>query len=346
MLRPKGRKERQLKLFSREYETNESRRGLLFRLWKEQAWDLYDRLVKCGEPLPLHCKGCGMVHESAVKCNRKWCPSCGPRRGNERAGRMAVMFHEIRWPMHVTLTVPNEERGVVRPTVLKELMAGMKRLRRMALWRRNVRGGVLSVEVTDTGNGLHPHIHALIDCEWLALRTPKPHRGDTTETLRLKFRSAAEELTEAWKTAMGDERIRSVKVRRCDSGAIVEVLKYALKSEDVEKCQGEIAPILRVLDSCRNVVSFGCCFGVAMPPTPAYDLGCPCSEPQWRPGLPAAMSAERADVVARANRQLEEAKMWDVRAAFWEHRAETGLKRIAAERAKRCRAVAVDSILR
>jgi hypothetical protein len=208
---------------------------------------------------------------------------------------MRLAFRLMKWPLHVTLTVPNEERGTVRPNALRDLMAAFRRLRTRKLWKERVAGGVVSCEVTDTGNGLHPHLHVLCDCRWLALSVPEPHWNDDEETVRTKCRCAAEELTALWAACCKDERVRSVKVRRVGIGAVEEVLKYALKSEDAIKCEGRIGPVLRALDSIRTVATFGSCFGLKLPDDDEHRLVCGCGAADWTPAPP---MAERKPVVS------------------------------------------------
>jgi len=286
---------KQKELFGREIESGEWRRLLLMRLDSEQETELANRLRQCGKVFHLWCRGCGHRHDAETKCCRKWCPSCAPKRANERAAKMRLAFRLMQWPLHVTFTVPNEERGVVRPTALKELMAAFRKLRTRRLWKERVKGGVVSCEVTDTGNGLHPHLHALIDCRWLALTVPEPHWSDDSETIATKCRCAAEELTALWATCCKDDRVRSVKIRRVGIGAVEEVLKYALKSEDAAKCQGRIGPVLRALDSIRTVATFGSVHGLKVPDEDEHRLVCKCGERDWTPQPPESERTPRLD---------------------------------------------------
>lgn len=290
---------KQLSLFGREVEAGQWRRQLLARLDAEGADDLADRLRKCGLTFPLWCSSCGHRHEAAQKCNRKWCPSCAPKRANERARKMRLAVRAMQWPMHVTLTMQNVPLDEAPRTLLRSLMRSFAKLRRMKLWAENVKGGVVSVEITDKGNGLHPHLHALIDCEWLALKTPKPHRGDTTETLAVKFRAAAQELQAAWARCLKQETPPSLWIRRCDAGAADEVMKYALKTEDALNCQGEIAPVLRMLDAVRTVATFGSLRGLKVPDDDEPRLVCPNGHNAWTTSPPACATYDSLDAKSK-----------------------------------------------
>ena len=313
---------KQLPLFGREVEAGQWRRALLERLDGEGEKELADRLRKCGEAFYLYCRECSHRHEAAVKCNRKWCPSCAPKRANERAAKMRLAFRLMKWPLHVTFTVPNEERGVIRPTALKELMAAFRRLRTRKLWKERVAGGVVSCEVTDTGNGLHPHLHVLIDCRWLSITVPEIHWSDDEDTVRTKARCAAEELTSLWAACCKDDRVRSVKIRRVGIGAVEEVLKYALKSEDAIKCEGRIGPVLRALDSIRTVATFGSCFGLKLPDDDEHRLVCQCGAADWTPQDPERRDEPKVDARERL-RQRRAAEL------------DAELERIMAEEAER-----------
>lgn len=280
-MKPPAFKPRQLELFGRKIEADQYRRALLARLDSEGADDLAARLRKCGLAFKLYCRECSATHEVETKCNRKWCPSCAPKRANERAAKLRAAVLQMHWPMHITLTCRNVPLEDAPRSIIRDLMKSFRTLRRSKLWTTNVSGGVVSVEITDKGKGLHPHLHTLIDCRWLALRTPQPHRDDSPEQLKTKFRCAAEELSGAWAKALGQETPPSVHIRRCNSGAAAEVLKYAMKSEDALACEGEIAPILRMLDACRTVATFGDLHGLKLPEDDRPALACPLGHTSW-----------------------------------------------------------------
>jgi hypothetical protein len=299
---------KQLQLFGREIEANQWRQGLLKRLKEEGETELHDRLAECGKTFPLWCKGCNHRHDASTKCSRKWCPSCGPKRANERAARMRFAFRRMKWPMQLTLTVPNVAEGWEDPQLLRRLLHSFKKLRDRRIWKENVAGGIFSVEVTDKGNGLHPHLHALVDCRWLAMKTPAPAPRDDRETLSAKFRCAAEEFTSHWRDVIGDERTRNVWIRRCDVGAVDEVLKYAIKSEDALNCTGRIGPILRLLDSVRTVERLGNLRAIKWPEDDEHKLECACGGTEWTPQPPAGERPPRVDA-REVHRQKREAEL-------------------------------------
>jgi hypothetical protein len=272
---------KQRELFGRNVEAAQFRQQLLKRLDEEDATDLSDRLRKCGLLMPLWCRECGHKHEAHTKCNRKWCPSCAPKRGNERAQKLRKVIKTMQWPLHITFTVPNVQMDHAPRSLLRDLMQSFGRLRRLKIWKTNVKGGVVAVEITDKGRGLHPHLHVVCDARWIALSTPAPSGRESGTELREKLKSAAAELQAAWQFSTGLEQHLQIYVRRCDAGAANEIVKYALKSEDVINCTGEIAPILRMLDSIRAVRTWGSCHGLKFDEKPDHPLLCPLGHKDW-----------------------------------------------------------------
>lgn len=297
-----GSPKEQGELFGRKVEQQQRRQALLERLRSEGAEDLANRLAKCGLAFPLWCTSCGHRHDAETKCNRKWCPVCAPRRANERAAKLRLAIRLMHWPMHITLTVPNLDTTTTGKNFLRAMVKAFVRLRRSKLWRENVTGGAYGVEVTNKGNGWHPHIHTVIDCRWLATKTPEPHRSDDAETRAAKFRSAASELQGAWARATGLDVPASIWIRRCDTGAAAEIMKYAIKSEHVAGLDGEVAPILRMMDDVKLCNTFGDLRGLKVPDDDGPRLTCPNGHSEWTVAKPLEVAAAEATERGRKTR--------------------------------------------
>lgn len=292
---------RQKELFGNQIEADQARAALLSRLEAEGAEKLVERLRKCGLKFNLYCVACGHAHEVAQKCCRKWCPSCAPKRANERAGRMRAAIRLMKWPMHITLTVPNIREGCEDRGFLRALLLAFRTLRRSTLWSRCVKGGVYGMEVTNKGNGWHPHIHIIADCRWLAVKTPEPHHTDTTEERTYKFQLAAQELQCAWAKATDLEMHKSIWIRRCDAGAATEVAKYAIKAADLLNTTGSAAAMCNILDSCRLTAPFGSMRGLKLDVADDHKLTCPNGHREWTTTRPVS---KRPEQVLRAKRGL------------------------------------------
>jgi len=131
-----------------------------------------------------------------------------------------------------------------------------------------VLGGVYSVEVTNVGNGWHPHIHAI----WLVRLDALP----TTCQLRAE-----------WELLTGDsfECDISPMRARVDLGDQVspyaadfcEVFKYATKPAELgAELFAQAYPVLRER---RLLASFGCLRGVQVPESLADDVSALDGEP-------------------------------------------------------------------
>lgn len=276
------RNAKQSELFGRTIEAAQWKAQIIARLDEEGETEMADKLRGCGLTMYLYCAECGHKHEAKTKCSRKWCPSCAPKRGNERAARLRVLIAAMKWPLHITLTVPNTVADWAPRSLLRDLLKAFVRLRRSKLWKTNVKGGVYSIEVTDKGNGYHPHLHVVADCRWLALHHREPHWTMTKEEEEATKRGAAEELQAAWQHATRIDRHMSLWVRRCDAGAAQEIVKYALKSEDAVKLEGRLGPVFRLIDSVRMCSAFGSCRGVEIPEDKTRSLLCPNGHSEWR----------------------------------------------------------------
>lgn len=229
------------------------------RLRSEGADDLVQKLAICQKPLVLKCLTCGTRKQVAQRCKRKWCPCCAKLLAAARSTELEFIVERMRWPLFVTLTMKNESdlsSGGVR-----KLRRAFGKLRHRKLWKSCTRGGVAAVEVTNIGNGWHPHLHAVIDCKWLAWKTPAPQRRDPVEKQRLLYQLAAQELERAWAKCLG-QSTASVKVKRANKSTITkEVVKYTVKNEDLVLCEGRASDLIRALETTRLLTTFGTAHG-------------------------------------------------------------------------------------
>lgn len=233
------------------------RLALIDALDAQDRPDLARRLEKCGEPLGLTCTNCGERKMAFKRCDLKWCPSCAPLLAHFAVQRYTPICAEFLAPLFVTLTVKNYTDRVG----LRDLRRAFTALRRHRWFKKCVRGGVASFEVTNRGKGWHPHAHALMDCRWLAITVPRPAPGTSTRNFKHAARRALTEVAAAWSDVLG--RAGSVAVRAVfhrDAGdptaAMREVLKYSAKPADLIE-QPDSAALIDQLSLSRNLVSWG-----------------------------------------------------------------------------------------
>jgi hypothetical protein len=165
----------------------------------------------------------------------------------------------MRSPLFVTLTMRNSDDLSLRG--VRELKRAFGKFRHRNLWKSKVRGGIAAVEITNIGNGWHPHLHAVVDCRWLSNGTPAIHWRDQPARCAEKCRLSAEEVQKVWSKCIGQET-SSVDIMRANRATISkEVLKYTIKNEDLVMCEGKIGDVIRALDGSRLLTTFGQCHG-------------------------------------------------------------------------------------
>ncbi|MGH7983041.1 MAG: protein rep [Candidatus Udaeobacter sp.] len=240
-------------------EARTVRKELLDRLIIEEEQELASKLEKCGNALTLICSSCGNRHFTETRCKQKWCPVCVRAIATKRSLKFAAAAEAMQWPLFLTLTVENVKDTAI--PFVRKLRRDFGRLRHRRLWKVNVRGGVAAIEVTNKGKGWHPHLHALIDCRWLAIKTPRPQAGESSEHTKQKLRAAKHELTNLWKKVTREKFGVCWLQRASGIEAAREVLKYSVKGSDLIESPDPIGPLIHQLCATRLTTSFGSLFG-------------------------------------------------------------------------------------
>jgi hypothetical protein len=139
-----------------------------------------------------------------------------------------------------------------------------------------IKGGIASIEVTNIGNGWHPHLHMVIDCEWLGPQRLRPLKWETADEKRECFRLAKLALENTWAKALRHE-IAVVHAKRCDREGIVrEVVKYSVKGSDLVECKEPVGPLIDCLKKTRLVTTFGTAHGFKFTKKPRELAACEC----------------------------------------------------------------------
>jgi hypothetical protein len=186
------------------------------------------------------------------------CPLCAIRRGAKALGAYLARWEVIRTerpdlrPYLVTFTVKNgddlQERQTHLTKSLRKLMdhrrnfnAGVPR----APWTElcKAEGAVYTLELTNKGNGWHPHCHMIV------LAASEPSQGA---------------LSIEWDSISGDSFIVDVRPITGDpSEGFMEVFKYAVKFSDLSLADNWHAA--QLLKGKRLLGSFGLFRGVQVP---------------------------------------------------------------------------------
>lgn len=186
------------------------------------------------------------------------CPLCAIRRGAKALGAYLTRWEVIQEerpdlrPYLLTLTVKNgpdlEERQAHLTKALRKLMdrrryfnAGTRGAPYTELCK--AQGAVYTLELTNKGNGWHPHCHMIV------LASSQPSQGD---------------LSAEWHRITGDSMIVDVRPITGDpSQGFMEVFKYAVKFSDLSLQDNWHAA--QVLKGKRLLNSFGLFRGVEIP---------------------------------------------------------------------------------
>lgn len=242
---------------NRGEERRQARLALIERLEEEDAPDLIGPMESCGDPLPMVCTHCGETHEGILRCKKRYCPECQPKQAIEKVMRWQRAIESIQWPLFITLTMGNTSD----PESIKFIKKRWSAFRRRKLIKERIKGGVATFEITNTGRGWHPHIHAIADCRWLSLDVPEPLRTDSPEVVAEKCSLAKAELSALWADQI-KQPFAIVDARRVYDGRkiVTEVIKYAVKGSDLLNSPDPIAPLLRAIKGTRMLAGWGSMF--------------------------------------------------------------------------------------
>jgi hypothetical protein len=142
----------------------------------------------------------------ASLCHDRFCVPCAAARGREVAA--AVADHALhRRILFITLTLRSSQTPLTEQ--LNRLYRSFAALRRWALWRTAIRGGVAICEVTYNAGkeAWHPHLHILAEGTWLP----------------------QQDLRSAWHRITGDSHVVDVRLARTTDNLSNYVAKYLAK---------------------------------------------------------------------------------------------------------------------
>jgi len=230
-----------------------NRESIKRRLIDEGEIELSNKLALCGLPVPLVCACCGNGKIVETRCKKRWCPACSYGVMRKRMDRFSGAVRLMKWPMHLILTQPNSPD----PETIRDLRERWGKMRRRKLIASQIPGGVASIEITNSGNGWHAHLHAIVDCEWLAIHTPKPEWSDSRDVKIQKFEHARLELSGVWSSVIKSPHAVVLAKRARDKNVAAYVLKYACKGSDLINSPEPIGPLLKVMDRSRLISAFG-----------------------------------------------------------------------------------------
>ena len=244
--------------------------GRNFNSEREEASRVSSELSGCANYLVFH--NYYTIEElrlsKVITCKKHLlCPFCAARRAAKQVEKNGDRIKKILEenenliPVMITLTVKNGEDLNERFEHIKKSFKKLQEKRRDALRGKTeseftkVKGSMFSYEVTNKGNGWHPHIHmiALLD-EYID--QPK--------------------LSKEWESITKDSKIVDIRKITSKTGktldvsdALLEVFKYAVKFHDLDL---ELTwQAYRSLKGKRLLGSFGNLYGTVLEPETLLD---------------------------------------------------------------------------
>lgn len=113
----------------------------------------------------------GRVRVVTTTCKLRWCPLCQSARRNWVSSQVSEWLAAHRMAKFVTVTLKHSDCGLAEQ--IAYLRKCFVKLRSSSLFRRKCRGGVwfLQVKKSKRSKQWHPHLHCLIDSDFIDRRT-------------------------------------------------------------------------------------------------------------------------------------------------------------------------------
>lgn len=159
-------------------------------------------------------------------CKVRLCPMCQWRRGAKNQAQMIQVLdhlnrkhdHQIRY-VFITLTVPNPSADMLRLTIDRMQQGWHTMVHDFRKLRKSMRGFYRALEITHnprTGT-YHPHFHAVVAVDADYFTNPDKYISH-------------DELLDAWRYAMADDRITQVDIRAYKGASLKQIMKGVQES--------------------------------------------------------------------------------------------------------------------
>jgi hypothetical protein len=230
----RNREFEQRQLLPENDDFHETIRGKLQGLCETPQFENFSR---CGnEDIFRTCKSCGQVEKFKYRCCIKWCPRCQWRITHTRQNLIEFWASKISQPKHLVLTQKNFP--ILSHDRITDHTGNLAAMRRRKSFE-DVRGGCVSVEITNEGTGWHLHSHWLLDVDWLEMS----------------------EVSKDWGALVG-QTFAVCKVMDCrDRSYIQEISKYVVEGSELAKWPSEqVNEFVLAVRGLRFFFSFGTLF--------------------------------------------------------------------------------------
>ncbi len=185
------------------------------------------------------------VREHVHMCRSRLCEYCARIRTLHVAHQIAAAIRLMARPRHLVLTVKSEDTDLDKQ--IRQLRKWFRKLRATAWWKKNVIGGIYTIEATiNERTGLwHPHIHCVFDGQYLPFK-------------KIQFE---------WHKITGDSDVVWIEEVHNPNDMALELAKYIGKPQDSEHwTDAQFAHYAAATHGMRMVQTFG-----KRPPKPIVD---------------------------------------------------------------------------
>lgn len=126
------------------------------------------------------------VHDHTVRvisnaCHLRWCPLCAQARANFLARSVRAWYYTAKQPKLLTLTLRHSNEPLEHQ--INHIYNAFRNLRRCKYMADRIRGGIWFFQITwsKTTNQWHPHLHALLDAQYIPKREIQARWNKYTE---------------------------------------------------------------------------------------------------------------------------------------------------------------------
>lgn len=217
--------------------------------------------ARCGvDHVYKHCVGCDETTSCAYHCMTKWCPNCNWRITERRRELLKQWLPTIEQPKHIVTTQRNTAN--LTRKMIREHTKNLAKLRRSDVFDQ-VKGGCVSVELTNESRGWHLHAHWLVDARWvdsgdLARTWGKLVGQDFAIVKVIDARAHARERAGGHYALARPDAPERARVKEKIGGYEKELMKYCVKGNELAKWpQNEILQFVTAVRGQRFFFAFG-----------------------------------------------------------------------------------------
>jgi len=189
--------------------------------------------------ITLYCGDHGHIKIIKLKCSDRTCQECRDKTYLRLLKGWFKLAENMSHPKLMTLTIKNTLD--LKREYIRTLRDQFIRLLHRKYYKDRIIGGLYVLELVNTGNGWHIHIHALID-------TKAGYDGILLQ----------EKLSRDWLAITGDSMVVDIRKVLSPRGGLKYILKYLTKAPQIN---GENELYNEVLKKTRLIQTFGRLYG-------------------------------------------------------------------------------------